>query len=91
MVASSIKGAASLTKDYITYFYNIIMFHLQIDSAQEDGSVVFQDGHSIKADVIMHCTGYSHVAYLKPICYTNLSISLCWFKLIMCSLLLYAV
>uniref|UniRef100_A0A0A9CPK4 Uncharacterized protein n=1 Tax=Arundo donax TaxID=35708 RepID=A0A0A9CPK4_ARUDO len=34
------------------------MFELQIDCAQEDGSVVFQDGSSIKANVIMHCTGY---------------------------------
>jgi hypothetical protein len=34
------------------------MLKLQIDHAEEDGSVVFQDGSSIKADVIMHCTGY---------------------------------
>ena len=34
------------------------MLKLQIDRAEEDGSVVFQDGSSIKADVIMHCTGY---------------------------------
>ncbi|GJN20072.1 hypothetical protein PR202_gb07399 [Eleusine coracana subsp. coracana] len=31
---------------------------LQIDRTQEDGSVVFRDGSSVKADVIMHCTGY---------------------------------
>uniref|UniRef100_A0A453NIA3 Flavin-containing monooxygenase n=1 Tax=Aegilops tauschii subsp. strangulata TaxID=200361 RepID=A0A453NIA3_AEGTS len=30
----------------------------QIDRAQEDGSVVFHDGSRVKADVIMHCTGY---------------------------------
>ena len=41
------------------------MLELQIDRAEEDGSVVFQDGSSIKADVIMHCTGYRdlHLQY----------------------------
>ncbi|KAL5199619.1 hypothetical protein ABZP36_020822 [Zizania latifolia] len=34
-----------------------LIFNLQIDRAQEDGSVVFHDGNSIIADVIMHCTG----------------------------------
>ncbi|XP_047093819.1 flavin-containing monooxygenase FMO GS-OX-like 4 [Lolium rigidum] len=38
--------------------YDNMWLHSMIDRAQEDGSVVFQDGHSIKADVIMHCTGY---------------------------------
>ena len=39
------------------------MLELQIDCAEEDGSVVFQDGSSIKADVIMHCTGYRDLQY----------------------------
>ncbi|XP_066377051.1 flavin-containing monooxygenase FMO GS-OX-like 2 isoform X1 [Miscanthus floridulus] len=38
--------------------YNNLWLHSMIDHAQEDGTVVFQDGSSIKADVIMHCTGY---------------------------------
>jgi len=38
--------------------YNNLWLHSMIDRAEEDGSVVFQDGSSIKADVIMHCTGY---------------------------------
>jgi len=47
---------------------------LQIDHAQEDGTVVFQDGSSIKADVIMHCTGYSDLQYhCHPISYKNMT------------------
>ncbi|EER91959.1 hypothetical protein BDA96_01G295400 [Sorghum bicolor] len=38
--------------------YDNLWLHSMIDHAQEDGTVVFQDGSSIKADVIMHCTGY---------------------------------
>ncbi|CAN6305923.1 unnamed protein product [Urochloa humidicola] len=38
--------------------YNNLWLHSMIDRAQEDGCVVFRDGSSIKADVIMHCTGY---------------------------------
>ncbi|WVZ65033.1 hypothetical protein U9M48_014462 [Paspalum notatum var. saurae] len=38
--------------------YSNLWLHSMIDRALEDGSVVFQDGSSIKADVIMHCTGY---------------------------------
>ncbi|XBH62042.1 hypothetical protein VPH35_116358 [Triticum aestivum] len=34
--------------------------HSEIDRAQEDGSVVFHDGSRVKADVIMHCTGYKY-------------------------------
>ena len=32
---------------------------MQIDSAREDGTVVFRNGKMVIADVIMHCTGYS--------------------------------
>ncbi|TVU31760.1 hypothetical protein EJB05_23460, partial [Eragrostis curvula] len=38
--------------------YDNLWLHSMIDRAQQDGSVVFRDGSSIKADVIMHCTGY---------------------------------
>uniref|UniRef100_A0A0D9XM93 Flavin-containing monooxygenase n=1 Tax=Leersia perrieri TaxID=77586 RepID=A0A0D9XM93_9ORYZ len=38
--------------------YDNMWLHSMIDRAQEDGSVVFQDGSSTKADIIMHCTGY---------------------------------
>jgi hypothetical protein len=49
------------------------MLGLQIDHAQEDGTVVFQDGSSIKADVIMHCTGYSDLQYhLHPVSYKSM-------------------
>ena len=50
-------------------YYSIVanlMLGLQIDHAQEDGTVVFQDGSSIKADVIMHCTGYSDLQSIIP-------------------------
>jgi hypothetical protein len=33
------------------------MERLQIERAEADGSVVFQDGNGVKADAIMHCTG----------------------------------
>ncbi|KQJ93635.1 flavin-containing monooxygenase FMO GS-OX5 isoform X2 [Brachypodium distachyon] len=35
-------------------------FHSMVDRAEEDGTVVFQDGSRVKADVIMHCTGYKY-------------------------------
>ncbi|KAL6642724.1 hypothetical protein ACP70R_020905 [Stipagrostis hirtigluma subsp. patula] len=38
--------------------YDNLWLHSMIDHAQDDGNVVFKDGSSIKADVIMHCTGY---------------------------------
>ena len=41
------------------------MFILQIERAEEDGTVVFQDGTRVKADAIVHCTGY--VIYLQYI------------------------
>uniref|UniRef100_A0A453J9N0 Flavin-containing monooxygenase n=1 Tax=Aegilops tauschii subsp. strangulata TaxID=200361 RepID=A0A453J9N0_AEGTS len=33
-----------------------LWLHPMIDRAEEDGSVVFQDGSRVKADAIMHCT-----------------------------------
>ncbi|CAA0806041.1 Flavin-containing monooxygenase FMO GS-OX-like 3 [Striga hermonthica] len=32
--------------------------HSKIDHVNESGEVVFQDGASIRADIILHCTGY---------------------------------
>lgn len=37
----------------------IIFKLMQIKSVHEDGSVVFQDGSILFADVILHCTGYA--------------------------------
>ena len=66
-----------------------LMLELQIDRAEEDGSVVFQDGSSIKADVIMHCTGYRDlqcpcniISYLTKASH----LVLLYLKLIMCFL-----
>ncbi|KAF8020445.1 hypothetical protein BT93_G0993 [Corymbia citriodora subsp. variegata] len=40
--------------------------HPMIACAEDDGKLVFQDGSSIYADVIIHCTGYSfHYPFLK--------------------------
>ncbi|KAK7309041.1 hypothetical protein RJT34_05463 [Clitoria ternatea] len=37
-----------------------IWLHSMIDSVHEDGTVVFQDGNAVHADIIMHCTGYKY-------------------------------
>uniref|UniRef100_A0ACD5ZH98 Uncharacterized protein n=1 Tax=Avena sativa TaxID=4498 RepID=A0ACD5ZH98_AVESA len=37
-----------------------LWLHPIIERAEEDGSVVFQDGNRVKADVILHCTGYKY-------------------------------
>ncbi|KAL6004948.1 Flavin-containing monooxygenase FMO GS-OX5, partial [Asimina triloba] len=38
----------------------------EIASAHEDGAVLFQDGSSLLADIILHCTGYKyHFPFLK--------------------------
>ncbi|KAE8780134.1 Flavin-containing monooxygenase FMO GS-OX5 [Hordeum vulgare] len=37
-----------------------LWFHPVIQGAEEDGGVVFQDGTRVKADVIIHCTGYKY-------------------------------
>ncbi|XP_047089143.1 flavin-containing monooxygenase FMO GS-OX-like 2 [Lolium rigidum] len=34
--------------------------HPTIERTEEDGSVVFQDGSRVKADAILHCTGYKY-------------------------------
>uniref|UniRef100_A0A453J9E5 Flavin-containing monooxygenase n=1 Tax=Aegilops tauschii subsp. strangulata TaxID=200361 RepID=A0A453J9E5_AEGTS len=37
-----------------------LWLHPMIDCAEEDVSVVFQDGSRVKADAIVHCTGYNY-------------------------------
>ncbi|KAL3615580.1 hypothetical protein CASFOL_041241 [Castilleja foliolosa] len=34
--------------------------HSKIDHANENGEVIFQDGESVHADIILHCTGYKY-------------------------------
>ncbi|XP_024030550.1 flavin-containing monooxygenase FMO GS-OX-like 4 [Morus notabilis] len=48
--------------------YDNMWLHPMIKSAHEDGSVIFQDGSVIVADVILHCTGYK---YYFPFLETN--------------------
>lgn len=43
-----------------------VSFHPMIESVCKDGTVVFQDGCVISADVILHCTGYKyHFPFLE--------------------------
>ncbi|KAK1653196.1 hypothetical protein QYE76_071001 [Lolium multiflorum] len=37
-----------------------LWLHPMIERAEADGSVVFQDGNRVKADAIIHCTGYKY-------------------------------
>ncbi|KAM6587619.1 hypothetical protein CsatA_010224 [Cannabis sativa] len=46
--------------------YDNLWIHSTIKSANEDGSVVFQDECAVFADVILHCTGYKfHFPFLE--------------------------
>lgn len=40
--------------------YHNLWLHSMVERADADGSVVFRDGTSVRADVIMHCTGYKY-------------------------------
>ncbi|XP_017973445.1 PREDICTED: flavin-containing monooxygenase FMO GS-OX-like 4 isoform X1 [Theobroma cacao] len=40
--------------------YDNLWLHSMIDSAHEDGTVVFQNGKVVLADVIIHCTGFKY-------------------------------
>ncbi|XP_011650417.1 flavin-containing monooxygenase FMO GS-OX-like 3 [Cucumis sativus] len=43
-----------------------VSFHPMIESVHKDGTVVFQDGSVVSADVILHCTGYKyHFPFLE--------------------------
>lgn len=37
-----------------------LWLHSMIERAEEDGTVAFQDGSRLKADAIVHCTGYKY-------------------------------
>ncbi|KAK9143194.1 hypothetical protein Syun_012594 [Stephania yunnanensis] len=46
--------------------YDNMWLHSRIERTDEDGRVVFQDGSSVYADVILHCTGYKyHFPFLE--------------------------
>ncbi|CAI9263992.1 unnamed protein product [Lactuca saligna] len=46
--------------------FDNIWQHSRIDHVFQDGTVTFQDEVSIKADTIIHCTGYKyHIPFLK--------------------------
>ncbi|XP_077235943.1 flavin-containing monooxygenase FMO GS-OX-like 3 isoform X2 [Tasmannia lanceolata] len=46
--------------------YDNMWLHSTIESACEDGTVVFHDGSSVVVDIILHCTGYKyHFPFLK--------------------------
>ncbi|OAY78671.1 Flavin-containing monooxygenase FMO GS-OX-like 4, partial [Ananas comosus] len=46
--------------------YDTMWLHSMIKSTHKDGTVVFEDGSSVKVDVIMHCTGYKyHFPFLE--------------------------
>ncbi|PIA50149.1 hypothetical protein AQUCO_01300706v1 [Aquilegia coerulea] len=40
--------------------FNNLWLHSMVTSAHQDGNVVFEDGSSVHADVILHCTGYMY-------------------------------
>ncbi|KAL2511476.1 Flavin-containing monooxygenase FMO GS-OX-like 3 [Abeliophyllum distichum] len=41
-------------------YYDNIWKHPKIDCVYENGEVAFQDGVSVQADIILHCTGYNY-------------------------------
>ncbi|KAL2326425.1 hypothetical protein Fmac_025483 [Flemingia macrophylla] len=46
--------------------YENVIYHDMIKCVNEDGSINFQDGSSIYADTIIHCTGYKyHFPFLE--------------------------
>ncbi|PWA76012.1 flavin monooxygenase-like, FAD/NAD(P)-binding domain protein [Artemisia annua] len=48
--------------------YDNIWQHSKVDRVYKDGTVKFQNEVSIKADTIIHCTGYEfHIPFLKTI------------------------
>ncbi|KAI4978030.1 hypothetical protein ZWY2020_014584 [Hordeum vulgare] len=53
------RSAFAATSDKLPGHANMWL-HSEIECVQEDGSVVFHDGSRVKADVIMHCTGYKY-------------------------------
>ncbi|KAM7257292.1 hypothetical protein ACFE04_013033 [Oxalis oulophora] len=46
--------------------YDNMWHHSMIDSAHEDGTVVFRNGKAVLTDIILHCTGYKyHFPFLE--------------------------
>ncbi|KAJ0797733.1 putative flavin monooxygenase, FAD/NAD(P)-binding domain superfamily [Helianthus annuus] len=46
--------------------FNNMWQHSKINCVSEDGWITFQDGFSIDADIILHCTGYKlHLPFLR--------------------------
>ncbi|XP_048230679.1 flavin-containing monooxygenase FMO GS-OX-like 3 [Ricinus communis] len=46
--------------------YDNIWLHSMIESVHEDGSAVFRSGRVVRADIILHCTGYKyHFPFLE--------------------------
>ncbi|KAJ8764205.1 hypothetical protein K2173_005385 [Erythroxylum novogranatense] len=46
--------------------YDNMWLHSMIESAREDGSVVFRNGRTIVANIILHCTGFKyHFPFLQ--------------------------
>ncbi|XP_049933272.1 flavin-containing monooxygenase FMO GS-OX-like 5 isoform X2 [Nymphaea colorata] len=52
--------------------YNNMWLHPMIQGTLEDGTVIFNDGTSVIADVILHCTGYK---YYFPFLDTNVIVT----------------
>lgn len=36
---------------------------MQIESVREEGTVIFQDGSEVCANIILHCTGYVPIIF----------------------------
>ncbi|XP_075642553.1 flavin-containing monooxygenase FMO GS-OX-like 4 [Castanea sativa] len=46
--------------------YDNMWLHPMIESVRKDGTVIFQDGRFVHADIILHCTGYKyHFPFLE--------------------------
>ncbi|KAL8208041.1 hypothetical protein R6Q57_007453 [Mikania cordata] len=46
--------------------FNNMWQHSKINCIKKDGTVIFEDGFSLEADIICHCTGYKlHYPFLK--------------------------
>ncbi|KAF5207774.1 Flavin-containing monooxygenase fmo gs-ox-like [Thalictrum thalictroides] len=56
-------SSRSVTNKFLTtnhFHFDYLWLHSMVKSAHEDGSVVFEDGSSVTADFILHCTGYTY-------------------------------
>ncbi|KAK1420135.1 hypothetical protein QVD17_21486 [Tagetes erecta] len=61
-----ISSRSSLVKLGKSDKFNNMWHHPEIKCISKDGLIMFEDGFSIDADVILHCTGYKfHVPFLK--------------------------